>query len=104
MESTREPLLKSLVDKSFTLEERWETYCKLEDSLSIDSFYIGLAFGGNEVAYYEDFYCDRNETITFSTMVERMEDREGSEEHMNLFKEDLLVHASTGTGGCVNDW
>ena len=94
-------ILEFLKDTTKPLEDRWETYLKIEDTLPINSYYQNIPdMDGREVTYYDDLYCDKYQTIMFSDIIERLEP-DFSKQSIDSLKELLL---KTGNGGCINDW
>lgn len=96
---------KILSDKSVPLEERWKVYLDVENLLPIDSIYLELSVDGfnKSPEYYDDLYVERYQTISYSGLVERLEEDEkfSSAEYINALKEKIL---ETGQGGCIYDW
>ena len=102
---------RTLKDKHKDLDKRWELYLEFEKELEVDSCYFDIPFLENvktgkkvEVTYYDDLGCERYQTISFSEIIERLNDDfsdEYTKESINELKELML---QSGLGGCVNDW
>lgn len=96
-----------LKDESILVDDRWDLYLKVEQDLPIMShqFNVYLDIGGErkEVSYYEDLYCDRYQTISFSKIVNTLMYvyNNHPKEAIDDLKNRILI---SGYGGCINDW
>lgn len=96
-----------LKDESIPVDDRWDFYIKVEQDLPIYSSYfdVDLDIGGErkEVSYYEDLYCDRYQTISFSKIINTLMYvyNNHPKEAIDDLKNRILI---SGYGGCINDW
>jgi len=93
------------VDKSIPLEERWKVFIE-SDLAPIDRWYHhpdGVDW--DKVELYNDFYCDRYQTMEASSFVElcqdKINDKEDFECDLDKVKEYFL---SEFISGFIHDW
>lgn len=98
----KELLLSMVQNEALGQDERWRLYMKYgELLLSIDPYYFdpdGLNW--DNLTLFDDFYCDKYETMTVDNMTKRIEEK-GFEVDWNLYKESWM---QKGIWGFKNDW
>ena len=101
--------IKEYVKSDAPFEDRWDTYLQIEKLLPNDScsFNLHLAsedMGCGELIPYDDLNQDRYEVMTFSSMVEKFQEKYNDEHDENCgffkFREAIM---QSGKGGTDND-
>ena len=89
--------------KDLPLDVRWDIFEKVDYLLPDRGVYFRLP---DRFYYDDDLYCDKHQSISYSTIIEVLSDEDETDEPLTPeeiieMKEEMI---SSGFGGCVNDW
>lgn len=114
LDSNLKIVLESLKDTSVPLDERWDVYKVLvKKNIIIETESYGDGFiesflessSGRELTPYDDFYIERYETTSYTSLWDRIKDRVDQDvitaESADRWREKVLA---SGQAGFRYDW
>jgi len=97
-------VLTVIKDKDIPLDDRWAMFDKAESLLPINTYYITIPqVEKNGYEWYDDFYCEKYETVRFVDILERVLD--DPKRFKKIVIRDLMEEIlATGHAGFRFDW